>query len=313
MKKLLLIAILVLGGYVAYDYFGHHRHEHKEHSHGHDEHNDEHSEHTEINDEARENLKIEILKAGKATISEKLKLNGSVILNQNQTAIIKARFAGVVKSVNRSVGDTVKADEVLATIESDESLQVYPIKSPINGVILERNVNVGNKAAEEPVFIVADLGKLWAEFHIFSKDVNSISEGQKIIISRTSNNLITESTITSILPVAENSSQTLVARAEIDNSDNKWKPGFTIRGDVITAETEVPVAVKVSAIQKMEGEKIVFIKHGKKYEKTPITIGTSNDEWAEVTSGISEDDEYVADGSFIIKADMEKSSAEHEH
>lgn len=291
-----------------------HQHGHAEvDEHGHGEEGESHGDATEISDASAAAMKIETFKAGPANVHRTVGLTGKVTLNQNKTAQVRARFAGVVRDVKKSTGERVEAGEVLATVESNESLQVYPIKSPLAGIVIVRNANIGDVVEAEPMFVVADLSQLWAEFFIFSRDLEKVQPGQKIDIISLSDNSSTETTIATLLPLAESSSQTIVARAVIDNPENKWRAGMTVRGNVVLSERQVPLAVKTEAIQRQEGAMVVYVKKGETYEMRKIELGDSDREWTEVLRGLQPGDEYVASNSFVVKADIGKSAAEHAH
>lgn len=282
-----------------------------EHSHGGEE---EHGDNTEISDASAQAMAITVLEAGPALIHQTVSLTGKIILNQDASAQILARFPGVIKSARKSVGDVVKKGEVLATIESNTSLQTYSVTSPLNGVVIARNASVGGAAGEEPVYIVADLSRLWAEFFVFSRDMDRIRTGQKVDVTSLNDNANSaEAEITSLMPVAETSSQTVVARAVIDNADHLWRAGMTVRGDVVLNEKEVPLAVKTSAIQRQEGSMVIYVKEGQSYEMRKVELGQADREWTEILSGIEPGESYVATNSFVVKADIGKSTAEHEH
>jgi cobalt-zinc-cadmium efflux system membrane fusion protein len=229
-----------------------------EHGHGGEE--GGHDEESKISDNAVKNLNIEILQAGSAMVQETVSVSGRVTLNQNTTAQVKARFPGVIRSVLKEPGEVVKAGDTLATVESNDSLQVYAVKSPVSGTIITRNASVGELAADTPLFAVADLSKLWAELFIFSKDGERLKAGQKVRIQCLDDPINTDTTIALVLPTAEASSQTVVARAVIENADNHWRSGMNIRADVVLSEKEAPLAVKTEAIQRMEGNTVVFVR-----------------------------------------------------
>jgi len=277
------------------------------------EHEEEHGDKTEISKESADAMKIEVQKSGPATVHQTIGLTGKITLNQNRVAQIRARFPGIVRSVNKGIADTVKKGEALATIESNESLQVYSVVSPLDGVVLGRNTNIGDVAESEPMFVVADLSQLWAEFFIFSRDVERIKPGQKIDIKSLTDETSTEAVLANLLPTAESSSQTVVARVTIDNPDNKWRAGMTVRGDVVLSEREVPLAVKTTAIQRQEGGNVVYVQKGDTYEMRKVDVGQSDREWTEILSGLEPGETYVSANSFIVKADIAKSEAEHEH
>ncbi len=268
---------------------------------------------SKISENAAKKLNIEVLEAGSAMVQESVSVTGRVTLNQNSTAQVKARFPGVIRSVLKEPGEVVNVGDTLATVESNDSLQVYPVKSPVSGTIISRNANIGELAADVPLFVVADLSKLWAELFVFSKDGEKLKAGQKVLIQCLDDPVKTESIIALVLPTAEASSQTVMARAVIENTDNHWRSGMNVRADVVLTEREVPVAVRTEAIQRMEGNNVVFVEENGTYKTHPVEIGNSDPTWTEIKGGLSAGQRYVAKNSFIVKADIAKAGAEHEH
>lgn len=266
-----------------------------------------------IDPQAAADMKIVAADAGAAVIQSSIPVTGKISLNRNAMAEVKGRFAGVVKSVTKTQGETVKEGETLATVEANDSLQVYAIKSPISGIVLARNTNIGHIAGDEPMFVIANLSSLWGEFHIFPKDMMSVSSGQKIRIKAVGGDMISDTEIASLLPLTESASQTVIARAEVSNADGKWRPGMSVHGDIFTAEKSVPVAVKLSAIQRIEGKPVVFVEKDGNYETRNVTLGLQDSTWAEVTEGVQAGEKYVSEGSFVVKAQIGKAGAEHAH
>jgi cobalt-zinc-cadmium efflux system membrane fusion protein len=315
-NKLIGLALIVAlsGGVIAYNSYAGSNHEEKSsgHQEGEDGHGEEHGDKTQISKESAEAMKIAILPAGAATVHQTVSLTGKITLNQNRTAQVKARFAGIVRDVKKGIGDKVKKGETLALIESNESLQVYSVTAPLDGIVIARNTNIGDVADADAIFIVADLKELWAEFFIFSRDLDRIKPGQKIDVKSLTDGTSTEAVLNNLLPTAESSSQTVVARVVIDNADNQWRAGMTVRGDVVLSEKEVPLAVKTSAIQRQEGTTVVYVQKGETFEMRKVELGEADREWTEILSGLNAGESYVATNSFIIKADIGKSAAEHE-
>ncbi len=269
---------------------------------------------TSISKEAAEAAGMVIEKAAPAAIEESIVLNGSVVLNQNKTAQVKARFPGVVKKVTKNVGEPVTEGEIIAVIESNASLTNYEVRAPFAGVILQRNTNLGDVTGDNALFVVADLSTVWAEFHVFSKDIGVVKAGQKIRVKNIQgDDGETESTVTIFTPVAELSSQSVLARVTLDNSDGRWRPGMTVRGKVIVQIHDVPLAVKSSGLQRFRDFTVVFAKVADTYEVRMLDLGVNDDVWTEVKGGLKPGTEYVTDNSFIVKADVEKSGASHDH
>ncbi len=290
---------------------------HADHKHHNDHHNHDHQEHeegrTEISPKSANAAGIHVSEVKPAHIKEVLPLTGRIILNRDTTAEVRARFPGIVKKVNVNWGESVKKDQVLAVIEANESLRTYQVKSPTRGIVLDRNTNVGNVTGEERIFIVADLSQVWAEFHVFPRDLSSVKLDHKVRVHTLENDQEQIAPIHLIQPTVDALSQTVVAIVAIDNHQKHWRPGMTVEGDVMVSEQEVAMAVSEEAIQRMEDQTVVFIKEGNTYELRPVTLGISDGSFIEVKTGLSVGEQYVSQGSFIVKADIGKSEAEHEH
>ena len=268
---------------------------------------------TQISEEAALEGDIKTQKAGSAIINQYAKLTGRITLNRNTTKRIRARFPGVVKKVYVNWGDEVKKGQVLAVVESNESLKSYNIIAPMNGVILERDTNVGDVAGDSALFTIADLSNVWAELHVFSSDLEKVQKGQKVQVSKLKNDASLESNISMILPTADALSQSVLAIVPLDNKEGKWRPGMTVEGNVIVNRKEVPLAVRSSALQKFRDFTVVFAKYDDTYEVRMLKLGVGDGKWVEVLEGLKPNTEYVTNNSFLIKADIEKSVASHDH
>src|SRR4030095_17179277 len=92
----------------------------------------------EMSEESRKKAGIVIETAGSAKLAIKLNLNGKIAANEERMTHVIPRFPGVVKSVTKRLGDEVAKGEVLATGESNESLQTYDIKAELDGTVMKR-------------------------------------------------------------------------------------------------------------------------------------------------------------------------------
>jgi len=281
---------------------------------GHDEHGDEHNDgKTEIAPDMAESAGIVIEQAAEVMIGRTATLTGRIIINQNAIANVRARFPGIVRSVKVNLGEAVEKGQVLAIIEANESLRDYSVTAPINGVILERHTNLGDVANGKPLFVIVDLSEVWAKFHVFPKDADRVKSGQSVRVHTLEEGREGVARIDMLLPTADAASQTLIAITPLSNQSGLWRPGMTVEGDVMVTEKRATLAVRMSAIQTMENRTVVFVKSGNSYEAIPVQTGISDGDYVEVTSGLQEGQEYVSEGSFVIKADILKSGAEHHH
>lgn len=268
---------------------------------------------TTIDEEAAGASGIETEEAGQATIQEIVPLTGRITLNGNATTNVRARFAGIVKSVKKEQGDQVEIGEILATVESNDSLQVYSVTSPIKGTVISRSVNAGDVTGESPLFVVSDLSTVWAEFHVFPNEAVTVRVGQRVEISNARGTANGKGSITNLLPVADAATQTVVARVPLENLNGQWRSGMSVRGQAVVNEREVPLAVRSSALQAFRDFTVVFAKFGETYEVRMLELGIDDGEFVEVLEGIKPGTQYVSGNSFLIKADIEKSGASHDH
>jgi len=246
------------------------------------------------------------------TIKQSLKLSGRVQVDPNRVSQVRARFPGVVKKVKRELGEHVKKGDVLVTIQSNESLQTYQIKAPISGIIIQRDIQLGEVTTDAALYTIADLSKVWAELDVFNKDIALIHQGQSVELE-THDNRKADGKISWLSPMVAHASQSIQARIELDNPELYFRPGQFIRGRVTIGEHKAALAVRKSAIQSFRDFQVVYTRIKDEYEVRMLELGQEDSEWIEVLSGLKPGAEYVTENSFLIKADIEKSGASHDH
>jgi Cu/Ag efflux pump CusA len=106
---------------------------------------------------------------------------------------------------------------------------------------------------------------------------------------------------------------TALARVVMSNADGRLRPGLFVTARLVLAKREVPVAVRVEAIQTLENRTVVFVREGDKIEARPVEIGETDSRHAEVKAGLEAGEHYAAENSFVVKAEIGKGEAEHGH
>lgn len=251
--------------------------------------------------------------AGSAVIEETVDLAGRVELQPQGLAKVAAWFPGRVTELTKSIGERVEKGDVLARVISNESQQPYSIPAPIAGVIMERNANIGDVAGAEPIYVIADASKVHAEFYVYPRDAERLRAGQAVTVRNLGGDHAIEATIEAILPTSDMMTQTIVAHVDLPNDDLAWRPGQAVEGSAVVGAKEVPLAVRTRALQPFRDFTVVFARVGETYEVRMLDLGRQNGEWTEVLGGISAGEIYVADNAFLIRADIEKSGASHDH
>jgi cobalt-zinc-cadmium efflux system membrane fusion protein len=250
---------------------------------------------------------------GPQQVGDTVEIIGRVELDPAASADVGAKYPGPVMAVYRNVGDRVGRGTLLARVESSNSLQTYSIYAPIGGVITQRNTNVGDVAGSEPLFVIADPSRTVATFPIFPRDIERVRPGQAVQIRGLEGERTQGSVIRDFLPLAEVTSQAVTARASLPNRDGFWRPGMAVRGLVSVDQRTVPLAVRTEAVQQFRDFRVVFAKIGQTYEVRMLEIGREGPEWTEVLGGIKPGTVYAAKNSYVLKADIEKSGASHDH
>jgi len=263
--------------------------------------------------EAAEAAGIAIERVGPASLSETIEIIGYVELEPSATSNVGAKFPGRVVSAGPNVGNFVRAGQVLARVESTESMQIYAITAPVSGVIVERRTNVGDVAGSDPIYVIADPNRTRAVFPIFPRDMERVRAGQEIQLGLLEGDRSVTSRLGSFLPGADAATGALLARASLPNRDGFWRPGMRVRGVVTIQSRQVPLAVRTEALQAFRDFTVVFAQVGNTYEVRMLELGARGPEWTEVLGGIKPGQAYVTKGSYVIKADIEKAGASHDH
>lgn len=257
---------------------------------------------------------IKTEKAGSINLEIKLDVMGKVLPDEELTVYISPRFPGIVKVVNKKLGDYVRKGEALAVIESNETLKNYEVRSEISGTVIKKNINVGMYLSEkDTIFVISDLNSVWADFNIYRQDLSQVQIGDPIEITNLNRSLKQQAAISYISPIGNEHTQSVIARAILPNLHALWKPGLFISGEITIDNASIPVAVRHEALQTFKDWDVIFISKDNVFEIVPVQLGRRNKEWIEIKSGLSAGDRYVSENSFILKADLEKSGAKHEH
>ncbi len=268
---------------------------------------------TELPPEALKSSCIVIEVVGPAKIKRTVEAFGQIVPNEDHIKHVIPRFPGVIKEIRKRLGDRVAPEDVLAVVESNESLQPYEIKAVIAGTVIQKHANEGEYAQEgQTIYVVADLRTVWVDLNIYHQDFHELELGQ-IVTVETAGGERAQGRIIYLSPLGSQSTQTMLARVLVDNTNGDWRPGLFVSAEVLVDDVEVPLAVKASALQTFRDWDVVFLNVGNVFEIRPLELGRRHGEWVEVLAGLNAGERYAAENSFIIKADIGKSGATHDH
>jgi len=267
---------------------------------------------TKIGAEVAEAFGLETLIAGPVVLQETVTLYGRIMTNTERVREVSARFDGVIQSVSPSIGDTVQKGQPLAKIESNESLKSYTIKAPISGVITQRDANPGEQTGGRQLFTITDTSSVWVDLSVFPADRARVIAGAPVTITAATGGQPVNSTINRVNVQAE-ADQSVTARVVLDNTDGRFLPGTYVTAEVTVGNHPVPLAVKRTGLQAFRDFTVVYAQIGDEYEVRMLDLGRQDREWIEVLGGLDPGTRYVSENSYLVKADIEKSGASHDH
>lgn len=267
---------------------------------------------TRIADSVADAMGIATETAAGATLHQSIRVYGKLTLPPGAKRQIQARFDGVIKAMPVSLGDRVAQGQLLATIESNESLKAFQILAPMGGVISQQFASTGEMSAGRALLEITRTDTLVAELAVYPMDGPRVQEGAPVTLSFNGMDKVLTSTISgSRIGVRDDQASLLLA--EIDNTDGVLSEGLFVTGDIQVDSFSVPLAVKRSGLQGFRDFTVVYAKVGEDYEVRMLELGREAGPWVEVVGGLEPGTQYVTQNSYIIKADIEKSGASHDH
>ncbi len=191
--------------------------------------------------------------------------------------------------------------------QPDVKYTAYELKAPFSGTVVEKHITLGEAIKDdEAAFVVADMSTVWINLSVYQKDMPFVKKGQRVSVSPGKDTLPSKGVISFVSPVTGIETRTATARVVLSNSDGLLRPGLFVTAKVVTDEITVPVAIPKTALISEENRTQVFVQTGEGFELMPVSIGRSNGDEIEITTGLSAGQRYVAKGGFTLKAQLSK-------
>lgn len=260
--------------------------------------------------EALRNADVGLETAGPAVIRSTLRLSGKVAANDDVLVNVSPRFPGIVRRVNAGLGDKVTADQVLATVESNESLRPYDLKAGLAGTVINKNVAPGQYVAPtDTLYVVNDLSTVFVDLNVYRQDFPKLRLKQKILVDLGDGGPPVENDIDYLSPFGAENTQSLLARVVLPNPRGILRPGLFVTAEAVLEENPVPVAVRAAAVQTVDDKPSVFVRRGDDvFEARPVKAGRRDGDYQEITEGLRAGETYAAANSFVLKAELGKAA-----
>lgn len=266
-----------------------------------------------LSPEQRARYGIQVAIAGPGPIDSGHELLGEVHANGDRLAHIVPRFPGIVKDVRRNAGDSVRAGDVLAVIESSDSLVDYPLRTLIDGIVIEKHLTLGEAVDRDgQAFVVADLSTVWVELSLYQKDFGRVRPGQSVRVQAVAGASAADGEISYVAPAIDPETRTATARVVLANPDRTWRPGMFV---VARTHDSVPAEVLVPAdsVQMRDGQRVVFVESADGFVPRVVTLGREGATQLEIAMGLAAGERVASGNTFLLKAELGKGEAEHAH
>lgn len=247
-------------------------------------------------------------------LAEILPLPGSVRHDPSRSSRVSARFAGVLRTWKAHAGDRVAQGDLLALVESDATLEPYEVRAAKAGTVVHVDASVGQSVdAGQILAEVVDLGAVVVDLKVGSRDLPRIRAGQSVTAHFEGVEAPAKGKIAAILPGMDPATQTRTLRIVVPNPRREFAEGQFVRGVVEVGRIPAEVLVPRASVQSSKGRDVLYVREGKRFEERSVVLGRKDARLVEVVSGLHAGDVVAAKGSFVVKADLGKSEAEHVH
>ena len=190
----------------------------------------------------------------------------------------------------------------------------YELRAPFAGVVVEKHLGVGEVVGETSnAFTLSDLSHVWVTFGVFPKDLNKVRVGKPVNVSSTEMGTEVQGTVAFVGNLLGEQTRTATVRVSVANPDDAWRPGLFVNVQLVTDSYEAKVTVPQTAIQTVEEKPSVFVRTPEGFITRHLELGTSENGYVEVRQGLEAGAQVATVGSFILKSELGKGSAEHAH
>ena len=200
----------------------------------------------------------------------------------------------------------------------DGTLANVRLSAPIGGVTARRTATLGaTVSADDPavpaLFTIVDDRVLWADIAVYKQSTGSVQVGSTVVLKSESGRALAEGEIATILPAIDETSRTATARMIVENPEARLRPGQFVTADISVGDGESRLQVPSGAIVEVEGRTSIFVPTDDGFEPSVVVPGTEVGGYTVILSGLSAGDEYVSEGAFTLKAQLEKDAFGDDH
>ena len=205
----------------------------------------------------------------------------------------------------------------IASAADGDNANAY-LTAPIGGTIVRRTITLGETVAAgdssaAPLFTIVDDSVLWADIAVYKQDIDQISAGTAVTLKNNQGDILALSAVTMVLPVIDETSRTATARVIVENADRRLRPGQFVSAEIDMNTGTDRLHVPSASIMTVEGRPSLFVPIENGFKPRLISAGKAIEGRTVILSGLSEGEDYVSEGAFTLKAQLEKDAFGDDH
>lgn len=190
----------------------------------------------------------------------------------------------------------------------------YELRAPFDAVVVEKHLTVGEVVDETSnAFTLSDLSRVWATFAVAPRDLLKVTTGRSVNVSAPDLGAEVEGKVNYVGSLLGEQNRAATVRATLANPNGAWRPGLFVNIAVSVERFNAAVVVPESALQTWEQQTVVFARTAEGFEARPVKAGRRDAGQVEITEGLAAGTQVAAAGSFVLKSELGKGSAEHSH
>jgi cobalt-zinc-cadmium efflux system membrane fusion protein len=232
-------------------------------------------------------------------------------LSDRERLFAASELVAIQSELSRALSERTRATDYLdhLGVTDPESAQGGDIvvRAPLDGVVLEREVTLGTVVnPADDLVLLADLSTLWVVGEVPERQATMVHAEQEAEVEVAA--FPGEHFSARVFHIGETldpSLRTVRVRATLENPDGRLRPEMYATMWILLDPAPAAIVVPESALQTIEGDSVVFVDLGEgRFEKRAVEITRRVDGWAEVASGVVEDERVVSVGSFLVKSEL---------
>ncbi|MEE1879770.1 efflux RND transporter periplasmic adaptor subunit [Pseudomonas soli] len=190
----------------------------------------------------------------------------------------------------------------------------YELRAPFDAVVVEKHLTVGEVVDETSnAFTLSDLSRVWATFAVAPRDLDKVVSGRGVSVSAPDLGAQVEGKVNYVGSLLGEQNRAATVRATLANPNGAWRPGLFVNIAVTVERFDAAVVVPESALQTWEEQTVVFARTDEGFAARPVKPGRRDAGQVEILEGLAAGTEVAAAGSFVLKSELGKGSAEHSH